>query len=52
MLYRHAFPISHYRIDTNNIIESINSVWGKIHQLPPLKMIDAIYTYLIELVHN
>jgi hypothetical protein len=52
MLCRHAFPIPHYRIDTNNIIESINSVWGKIRQLPPLQMIDAIYTYLIELVHN
>jgi hypothetical protein len=52
MLCRHAFPTPRCGIDTNNIIESINSVWGKIRQLPPLQMIDAIYTYLMELVHN
>ena len=52
IVYRYAFPVNRYGIDTNNIIESINSVWGNIRKLPPLQMMDAIYKYLIKLVYD
>jgi hypothetical protein len=39
-------------VDTNNIIESINSAWADIRRLPPLQMMDAIYTLLMKTVHD
>jgi transposase-like protein len=34
-----------YGHDTSNIIESVNSSWNKIRQLPPLQAMDAIYLF-------
>jgi len=39
-------------INTNNIIKSINSIWADIRRLPPLQIIDAIYTFLMKAVHD
>jgi hypothetical protein len=49
---RYAFPFPRYGHDTNNVNESINNAWLDIRRLPPLQMIDAIYTYLMKTVHD
>jgi len=48
----YVFPGSHFRHNTNNILESLNSVLQDIRQLLPLQMVDAIYTYLIKTIYN
>jgi cytochrome c553 len=49
---RYCFPEPRAGVDTNNIIESINSAWADIRRLPPLQMMDAIYTLLMKTVHD
>jgi hypothetical protein len=49
---RYDFPMPRYGVDTNNIIESLNSVWADIRRLPPLQMMDEIYTFCMRKVYN
>lgn len=41
-----------YGHDTSNIIESINSSWEEIRQLPPLLAMDAIYSKCMKMVYD
>ena len=41
-----------YGHDTSNIIESVNSSWGEIRQLPPLLAMDAIYSKCMKMVYD
>jgi hypothetical protein len=54
--YSYTFPtsniISRGGQDTNNIIESLNSIFKDIHSLLLLQIIDTIYTYLIKTFYN
>jgi hypothetical protein len=38
--------------DTSNIIESLNSSWSDIRHLPPLQLIDAIYSTIMRMVYH
>ena len=49
---RYAFPYPRYGHDTSNISESLNSVLRPIRLLPPIHMIDAIWTYIMETRHE
>ena len=48
----YAFEYARYGHDTNNITESVNFQWADIRKLPPLQMMDAIYTTLMKTVHE
>ncbi len=41
-----------YGHDTSNIIESVNSSWDEIRQLPPLLAMDAIYSKCMKMVYD
>jgi hypothetical protein len=41
-----------YGHNTSNIIESVNSSWGEIRQLPPLLPMDAIYSECMKMVYD
>ena len=41
------FPRSRYGHDTSNIVESTNSVWREIRELPPLQLLNGIYQWYI-----
>ena len=41
-----------YAHNTSNIIESVNSSWDEIRQLPPLLAMDAIYSKCMKIVYN
>jgi hypothetical protein len=41
-----------YGYDISNIIESLNSAWSDIRNLPPLQMIDTIYSQAMKTVYN
>lgn len=41
-----------YGHDTSNIVESLNSVWSDIRNLPPLQIMDSLYSYAMKLVYN
>jgi hypothetical protein len=49
---RYAFPASRYGHYTSNIVESLNSVWGQLRYLPPLKMVDGIWTTVMKTFHD
>jgi hypothetical protein len=38
-----SFPLPRFGHDTSNIVESTNSVWREIRELPPLQLLDGIY---------
>jgi zinc finger SWIM domain-containing protein 3 len=38
-----CFPRPRFGHDTSNIVESINSVWREIRELPPLQLLNGIY---------
>jgi hypothetical protein len=38
----YSFPRSRFGHDTNNLTESVNSIWGDLRNLPPLRMLDGI----------
>ena len=40
------FPRPRYGHDTSNIVESVNSAWGEIRNLPPLRLLDKIYRWM------
>lgn len=49
---RYCFPVPRFGHDTNNIIESINSLLDDIRKLPPLQMMDAIYSLCMTTVYD
>ena len=42
-----SFPLPRFGHDTSNIVESINSVWREIRELPPLQLLDGIYQWTL-----
>ena len=48
----HAFVHPRFGHDTNNITESVNFQWADIRKLPPLQMMDSIYTWLMNKVYE
>ena len=42
------FPYARFGHDTSNIVESTNSVWRDIRELPPLQLINGIYQWYIK----
>jgi hypothetical protein len=44
-------PYPKWGHDTSNIIESLNSSWSDIRNLPPLRLVDAIYSASMRLVY-
>ena len=44
-------PYPKWGHDTSNIIESLNSSWSDIRHLPPLQLIDDIYSTTIRMVY-
>jgi hypothetical protein len=48
----YAFPWPRYGHDTSNIVESLNKKWGQIRFLPPLLLVDAIYTSTMKMVYD
>lgn len=48
---RYSFPFPRFGHDTN-ITESINHLLGDIRKLPPLQMMDALYTLCMKKVHD
>jgi MULE transposase domain/SWIM zinc finger len=42
-----CFPLPRYGHDTSNIVESTNSAWREIRELPPLQLIDGIYQWTL-----
>lgn len=41
------FPVPRFGHDTSNIVESINSVWREIRELPPLQLLNGIYEWFL-----
>jgi hypothetical protein len=52
MLLRYAFPAPRFGHDTNNILESTNNSWADIRRIPPITMMEAIYTLFMKTLHN
>lgn len=48
----YAFPQPRYGHLTSNIVESLNSAWGRIRFFQPLKMMDAIWSTTMETIYN
>jgi SWIM zinc finger len=48
----YAFNYARFGHDTNNITESVNFQWAEIRKLPPIQMMDAIYTALMKTVYE
>jgi hypothetical protein len=42
------FPHPRFGHDTSNIVESMNSVWRDIRELPPLQLLNGIYHWYIK----
>lgn len=41
------FPLPRFGHDTSNIVESTNSVWRDIRELPPLQLLNGIYQWTV-----
>jgi hypothetical protein len=41
------FPLSRFARDTSNIVESTNSAWRDIRELPPLQLLNGIYQWCL-----
>ena len=41
------FPLPRFDHNTSNIVESTNSAWHKIRELPPLQLLNGIYQWCI-----
>lgn len=53
MTWTRAYTIyPRYSHDTSNIVESINSSWSNIRCLPPLQIMDAIYSEAMKTIYN
>jgi hypothetical protein len=46
------FPHPRFGHDTSNIVESVNSIWREIRELPPLQLIDGIYQWTLTTFHQ
>jgi hypothetical protein len=46
------FPHLRFGHDTSNIVESVNSIWREIRELPPLQLIDGIYQWTLTSFHQ
>jgi ribonuclease HI len=44
--------LARYGINTSNIIEPLNGTWSEISNLPPLKLIDEIYTVVMKTFYD
>jgi hypothetical protein len=40
-----CFPLPRFGYNTSNIVESTNSVWREIRELPPLQLLNGIYQW-------
>ena len=43
-----CFPRPRFGHDTSNIVESTNSIWREIRELPPLQLLNGIYQWYIK----
>jgi hypothetical protein len=41
------FPLPRFGHDTSNIVESTNSAWREIRELPPLQLLNGIYQWCL-----
>lgn len=48
----YAFPYPRFGHNTSNIVESLNSAWNPIRSLPPLKMMDTIWSTTMKTIHD
>ena len=46
------FPLPRFGHDTSNIVESTNSAWREIRELPPLQLLNGIYQWCITTWHQ
>lgn len=49
---QYAFPYPRYGHNTSNIVESLNSSWGRLRFLPALKMMDSIWSLVMKTFHD
>jgi hypothetical protein len=42
-----CFPLPRFGHDTSNIVESVNSAWREIRELPPLQLLNGIYQWTL-----
>jgi len=48
----YAFPQPRFGHLASNCVESLNSAWGRIRFLQPLKMVDAIWSTTMKTIHD
>jgi hypothetical protein len=46
------FPHPRFGHDTSSIVESVNSIWREIRELPPLQLINGIYQWTLTTFHQ
>jgi hypothetical protein len=47
-----CFPLPRFGHDTSNIVESVNSAWREIRELPPLQLLNGIYQWTLTTFHQ
>ena len=47
-----CFPVPRFGHDTSNIVESVNSHWRDIRELPPLRLLNGIYQWTLTIVYK
>ena len=48
----YKFPHPRYGFDTSNAIESVNNVLSQIRCMPPLQLVDALYTLMMKCIYD
>jgi hypothetical protein len=46
------FPRPRFGHDTSNIVESVNSIWRDIRELPPLQLLNGIYQWTLTTIYE
>jgi hypothetical protein len=46
------FPHPRFGHDTSNIVESVNSLWRDIRELPPLQLLNGIYQWTLTAIYE
>lgn len=46
------FPLPRFGHDTSNIVESVNSIWRDIRELPPLQLLNGIYQWTLTTIYE
>jgi hypothetical protein len=46
------FPRPRFGHDTSNIVESVNSIWRNIQELPPLQLLNGIYQWTLTTIYE